>query len=236
MHEDSPIPAGGRCAAARGRRRRCLKPNDPNLLVLGTYGRGVWTYTFTQTIPGGGGGGGGTVEPPGTPLGVSLAGPYGWELTDEGWTTAQSGNPLHAWKRAAPGATSGTSFQVTPYFDESTATLTSPPVDQPGGWTFVSFANKRDTEPGFDFLTVEYSTDGTNWSTAKWIWDKVTGAWSDQLAFDGTNADYPAFSPEKVAFKAPAGPLQVRFRFSADQLISSPLYTGVHVDDVAISR
>jgi hypothetical protein len=212
-----------------------LKPNDPNLLVAATYGRGVWTYTFTQTIPGGGGGGG-TVERPAAPLGVSLAGPFGFELSDEGWTTAQSGNPLHAWKRAAPGHNSGTSFQLTPYFDESTATLTSPAVDQPGGWTFVDFRNRRDTEPGFDFLTVEYSTDGTNWSGAKWIWDTATGDWSDQLAFDAQNAGYPAFAAEKVAFKAPAGPLQVRFRFSADQLISSPLFTGVHVDDVAIGR
>jgi hypothetical protein len=212
-----------------------LKPNDPNLLVAATYGRGIWTYTFTQTIPGGGGGGGG-VERPAAPLGVSLAGPFGFELSDEGWTTAQSGNPLHAWKRGAPGHNSSTSFQLTPYFDESTATLTSPAVDQAGGWTFVDFRNRRDTEPGFDFLTVEYSTDGTNWSAAKWIWDPATNDWSDQLAFDATNADFPAFTLEKVAFKAPAGPLQVRFRFSADQLISSPLFTGVHVDDVAIGQ
>jgi hypothetical protein len=212
-----------------------LKPNDPNLLVAATYGRGIWTYTFTQTIPGGGGGGG-TIERPGTPLGVPLAGPFGFELSDEGWTTAQSGNPLHAWKRGAPGHASGTSFQVTPYFDESTATLTSPAVDQPGGWTFVDFQNRRDTEPGFDFLTVEYSTDGTSWSAAKWIWDPVTSSWSDQLAFDAQNAGFPAFALEKVAFKAAPGPLQVRFRFSADQLISAPLFTGVHVDDVAIGR
>jgi hypothetical protein len=212
-----------------------LKPNDPNLLVAATYGRGIWTYTFTKTIPGGGGGGGG-VERPAAPLGVSLAGPFGFELSAEGWTTAQSGNPLHAWKRGAPGHNSGTSFQLTPYFDESTATLTSPAVDQPGGWTFVDFRNQRDTEPGFDFLTVEYSTDGQNWSAAKWIWDPATGDWSDQLAFDAQNAGYPAFALEKVAFKAPAGPLQVRFRFSADQLISSPLFMGVHVDDVAIGR
>ncbi|HEV3478615.1 MAG TPA: hypothetical protein VG144_04110 [Gaiellaceae bacterium] len=213
-----------------------LKPDDPNLLVAATYGRGVWTYRFTQTIPGGGGGGGGGVETPGTPLGEPLAGPYGFELGDEGWTTTQSGNPLHAWKRAAPGHNSGSSFQVTPYFDESTATLKSPAVEQPGGWTFVDFRNRRDTEPGFDFLTVEWSVDGTNWRAAKWIWDTQTGTWSDQLAFDAQNADYPAFALEKVAFKAPAGPLQIRFRFSADQLISAPLYTGVHVDDVSIGR
>ena len=212
-----------------------LKPNDPNLLVAATYGRGVWTYTFTRKIPGGGGGTG-TIERPGAPAGVSLAGPYGFELGDEGWTTAQSGNPLHAWKRAAPGHASGSSFQLTPYFDESTATLTSPAVNQPGGWVFLDFRNKRDTEPGFDFLTVEWSTDGANWSAAKWVWDTATADWSDQKTFDAQNAGYPAFAAEKVAFKAPAGRLQVRFRFSADQLFSSPLYTGVHVDDVAIAQ
>lgn len=212
-----------------------LKPDDPNLLAGATYGRGIWTYTFTEKLPGGGGGGV-VVERPGTPTGVSLAGPFGFELGAEGWTTAQSGKPLHAWQRTSPGHSSTTSFGVAPYFDESTATLTSPAVDQPGGWVFVDFRNKRDTEPGFDFLTVEWSTDGTDWRAAKWIWDPVTNDWSDQLAFDGQNAGYPEFAAEKVAFKAPAGPLQVRFRFAADQLISSPLYTGVHVDDVAIGR
>jgi hypothetical protein len=123
-----------------------LKPNDPNVLVAATYGRGIWTYTFSETIPGGGGGGG-TVERPGTPAGVSLAGPYGFELDAEGWTTAQSGNPLHAWKRSAPGHNSGSGFQLTPYFDESTATVTSPAVSHPGGWVFVDFRNKRDTRP-----------------------------------------------------------------------------------------
>jgi hypothetical protein len=212
-----------------------LKPNDPNLLAIATYGRGVWTYTFTRKVPGGGG----TVppvEPPPAPAGVSLAGPYGFELDAEGWTTAQTGNPLHSWKRAAPGNASGTSFQVSPYFDDSSATLTSPAVQQAGGWVFVDFRNKRDTEPGFDFLTVDYSTDGTTWSSAKWIWDDATGTWSDQLSFDGQNAGYPAFGLAKVAFKAPAGPLQVRFRLSADSLISSPLYTGVLVDDVSVGR
>jgi hypothetical protein len=212
-----------------------LKPNDPNLLVIGTYGRSVWTYTFTRTVPGGGGTAP-PVEPPPAPAGVSLAGPFGFELDAQGWTIAQSGNPLHAWKRAAPGHNSGSSFQVTPYFDESSATLTSPAVQQAGGWVFVDFRNRRDTEPGFDFLNVEYSTDGQNFTAAKWIWDPATNAWSDQLSFDGQNPGFPAFDLEKVAFKVPAGPLQVRFRFSADQLISSPLFTGVHVDDVSIGR
>jgi hypothetical protein len=42
---------------------------------------------------------------------------------------------------------------------------------------------------------------------------------------------------EKAAFQAPAGgSLQIRFRLSSDQLISSPLYTGAWVDDVAMTQ
>ena len=28
-----------------------LKPDDPNLLVVATYGRGIWTYCFDQAVP-----------------------------------------------------------------------------------------------------------------------------------------------------------------------------------------
>jgi hypothetical protein len=212
-----------------------LKPNDPNLLVIATYGRGVWTYAFTRKLPGGGDPGG-TDEPPPVATGVPLAGPFGFELSDEGWTTTQTGNPLHAWRRAAPGHASGSSFQLTPYFDESSATLRSPVIAHSGGWVYVSFRNRRDTEPGFDFLTVQYTTDGTAWRSARWGWDDTAQAWSDEKTFDGQNPGYPTFSLERVAFDAPAGALQVRFRFASDQLISSPLYTGLHVDDVSITR
>ena len=50
------------------------------------------------------------------------------------------------------------------------------------------------------------------------------------------NPSFPLFDSEKVAFKAPAGPVYVRFRFFADDLIGTPPYTGVAVDNVAIER
>jgi hypothetical protein len=39
-----------------------------------------------------------------------------------------------------------------------------------------------------------------------------------------------------VAFKAPAGPVYLWFRFVADDLLGSPVYTGAAVDDVVITR
>lgn len=213
-----------------------LKPDDPNLLVAATYGRGVWTYKFTRTVPGGGGGTP-PIESPTAPLGVPLAGPFGFELGTEGWTVTKSGGTgLTEWKRGPSGHLSATSFQVVPYTDESTTSLSSPQIDQPGGWVFVDFRNKRDTEPGFDFLHVEWSSDGTTWTKAPWVWDTATSSWSNATTFDGKNEGYPAFALDKAAFKAPAGPVQVRFRFASDELISAPLYEGVSVDDVALGR
>ncbi len=210
-----------------------LKPGNPNLLVAATYGRGLWTFTFTKKLPAEGG-----EEPPelpSTPLGLGLAGPFGFEPSDEGWTVeAASINPLMTWKRAAPGRSGLTSFQVSPYFDQSTVSLVSPAITHPGGWIFLDWWNRRDTEPTFDFLYVEYSTDGTNWTGVPWLWNGVE--WVEAGGIDGTNAGFPSFGSERAAFKAAAGTVRVRFRFATDELISSPPYTGVLIDDVALSR
>lgn len=216
-----------------------LKPDNPNLLVVATYGRGVWTYRFDKALPGTRGSGEITpVEFPAAPLGLTLAGPYTFELSDEGWIVQSTGSVAFegTWQRSAPGASSAFSFKVAPYLDERTTALISPPVAQNGGWIFVDFDNRRDTEPGFDFMTVEWSVDGATWSSAPWIWNRATGNWSDALAFDAKNVGHPGFALEKAAFKAPAGPLRIRFRFSSDQLISAPLYEGVYVDNVVIKR
>ncbi len=44
------------------------------------------------------------------------------------------------------------------------------------------------------------------------------------------------FSRITAEFAAPPGPLFIRFRMTSDQLVSSPPYTGVAVDDVVIKR
>ena len=85
---------------------------------------------------------------------------------------------------------------------------------------------------------LEWSTDGgANWSAAPRIWDGTTQKWRNDLAFTGKNPSSPAFDLEKAAFQAPAGgSLQIRFRLSSDQLISSPVFTGAWVDDVALTQ
>ena len=105
-----------------------------------------------------------------------------------------------------------------------------------GGWVYVGFNLQTNTEPGFDFVNVDWSSDGTTWNAAKWAWDGSTSAWVNNAAFTGMNNSYPAFDAQRVAFNAPAGPLYVRFRLSSDELISSPLYTGAAVDDVTIAK
>jgi hypothetical protein len=216
-----------------------LKPDDCDTLFAATFGRSVWKYHFDRSVKGcvtTSGSTASTTPPPG-PTGVSIGGPYGFELTDEGWTTSST-NLATGWKRGSPGASSGTSFQVFPYVDQTTYTLTSPVLTNPGGWVYVNFQNKRDTEPGFDFLNVEWSTDGgANWNSAPWLWDANTQTWRNDLSISGKNPSFPAFDLEKAAFQAPSGgTLQVRFRLSSDELVSSPLYTGAWVDDVAITR
>jgi hypothetical protein len=218
-----------------------LKPDDPNLLVVATYGRGIWTYCFATPLAGTTGGCPITPrplpEPPTAPVGTSLAGPFGFELDAQGWTVATTDAlGVTTWKRAPVANASTFSFGVSPYAPDTTTTLTSPKFDSPGGWTFVSFANRRNTEGGCgcDVMAVEWSSDGTTWTPAPWRWDADANDWSTSTAFDGMNADYPAFSAEKAAFKLPAaGPVQVRFRFTSDALLQ---LEGTYVDDVKVTN
>jgi hypothetical protein len=127
-------------------------------------------------------------------------------------------------------------MQVIPYADQGTTSLVSAPIAHPGGWVVLEFDAVRDTEPGFDFLNIEFSVDGGAWASAPWVFDSGANAWSDELTFDGKNAAHPNFSRSRVAFDAVAGTLRVRFRFASDLLLSAPLYTGVAVDQVVIKR
>ncbi len=213
-----------------------LKPGDPNLLVVATYGRGVWTFQFSKRLPGGGGGGPDLEMPP-APLGSLLAGPFGFELDAEGWRVeTNSTNPLMTWDRGAPGDASASSFNVAPYFDESVTSLVSPAIAHPGGWTFVEWSGRRDLEPGFDYMYLEYSSDGQSWSLVPWFWDAGSSSWRNDKSFDGKNTGHPGFAREIGAFKAAVGTVYVRFRLVSDQLFSSPAHEGVYVDNVVLRR
>jgi hypothetical protein len=97
------------------------------------------------------------------------------------------------------------------------------------------FGGRRGSGPRLatPLIAGPFLTDGVTWAEGPWVWDRSTSAWDDELTFDGKNPDFPGFTLEKVAFKAPtAGPVYVRFRLVSDQLVSSPLYTGIAIDDV----
>ncbi|MDX6489414.1 MAG: hypothetical protein QOK13_2029 [Gaiellaceae bacterium] len=218
-----------------------LKPDDPNLLVVATYGRGIWTYCFDTPLAGTTGGCPITPKPlpekPSAPVGTTLSGPFGFETDAQGWTTATTDSlGATTWKRGPLGNTGTFSFSVSPYASDTTTTLTSPRFSSPGGWTFVNFANRRNTEGGCgcDVMAVEWSSDGTTWTPATWRWDPDANDWSGQSIFDGMNRDYPGFSAEKAAFKVPAaGSISVRFRFTSDPLVQ---YEGSYVDDVSVTN
>jgi hypothetical protein len=199
-----------------------LEPEDPNLLIAATYGRGIYAYRFGPPPPEG-------PEPPPPPppppfLGETVAGPFGFELGDEGWTATTTSDTM-AWRRSAPGHASTSGFQVIPYTDEASATLTSPAMTLPADSSVtVSWWQHLNTEDGFDYVALQWSSDGT-------AWHAIDGA-----AFTGMNPDFPNFTQTSVSFVAPAGPLHLRFQLASDQLVSAPAYTGVAIDDVLIQR
>jgi hypothetical protein len=192
---------------------------DPNLLVAATYGRGVWTYRFgappAQTPPS---------NRPGSdaaPFSKTKVAAFDFEADEQGWTV--TGEDPMRWNRRPPGNASSTSFQVIPYTDDGSTVLRSPEMTLPQSSTVkVTWAALRDTEPCCDFLSVDWSSDGSGWHNA------------GSLA--GQNKDYPNFSDESVEFKAPGGKLFIRFRMTADSLVSAPAYKGVAIDDVRIDR
>jgi hypothetical protein len=205
----------------------------------------VWTYTFTDSLRNPPAVVSSTCvnttdAPPAAHGTAAALGPFDFELSDGGWIADSSQPALNLWKRAAPGNLSAMSWQTVPYNGAATTSVTtslkSPKLTWAGGWLYVDFANRLDTEPGFDYMFVDWSCDGGTWSTVPWIWDPAAGTWSNSRTYTGQNKSYPLYDTEKAAFKAPAGPVYVRFRFVADDLMGSPVYSGSAVDDVTIKR
>jgi hypothetical protein len=196
-----------------------VAPWDPNLLTVASFGRGAYTYRFGPPAKV-------TKRPvpvlPAPKFRNSKVALYGFEASAEGWTAGAS-SQVEAWRRAAPGHASSQSFQVVPYENASSVSLTSPALKLPARSTVqVSWWKMQDTEPCCDGLSLDWSSDG-------YVWHTVSTK-SDQ------NKDFPNFSPDSVRFVAPAGKLLLRFRLTSDALISSPPYTGVHLDDIEIRR
>ncbi|HEU4811203.1 MAG TPA: choice-of-anchor J domain-containing protein [Nocardioides sp.] len=208
-----------------------LRPGHPKTAVLAMFGRGVWTYQFAKGIP---------VPPPPAPSPTPTVGSvykaWDFESGAQSWTadglptTWSQGSPGHGADSA--GNDSGSSWAIagpTGYVDNMDASLVSPAQAVPGGDTVLQWWSRMDTEGGFDFVEVEWSTDGSTW--------KPLGT------FSGKNEAYPGWSRYAVGFDAPSGDVQVRFHFTSDSLCSAlggPLcssvagWDGVRVDDVTL--
>ena len=193
---------------------------DPNLLVAAVYGRGVYSYRFQETEES-------TCPKPKKSVVAppkflnKMVASFDFELDAQGWASSSTGGS--SWSRRPPGSTSSQSFSVIPYTDKNTATLLSPRMSVPvRSFLTVQWDEMRNTEPCCDFLTLDYSSDGKRWTVARSI--------------DGLNDDFPNFTTVSTKFVVPAGNLFLRFRMTSDDLISSPPYTGVAIDNVIIKR
>lgn len=149
---------------------------------------------------------------------------YTFSTGAEGWTTTTNSS-TEQWQLTPPGHNDNQAFAVTPYSNESTATLRSPELTLSGtDWSTVrvSWFVRQDTEDCCDYLSLDWSSDGYVWHNA--------------YSNAEQNPDFPNFSPVTAEFAAAPGKLFIRFRLTSDQLVSSPPYTGVAVDDVVVKR
>jgi hypothetical protein len=157
------------------------------------------------------------------------AGPQGWTVTETGTGDPRLPPPppetRTKWERGAPGANgSATGWHTNilgarSYTNFNETSLTSPAVTFGGALAAVEFWADLDTEPTFDFVYVDYSTNnGSSWVTVDQI-DGFTGGYAFQ----------------DIRFPNPGGSVLLRLRFKSDELLSSPLYSGASVDDVAFA-
>ncbi|MEA2447928.1 MAG: hypothetical protein QOK47_1565, partial [Actinomycetota bacterium] len=191
---------------------------DKNLLTAASYGRGVYTYRFGPPTPCP------IPKPPPPPefKGEKVAGPFDFETGTDGWE-ATSTSDTNNWKNAPPGNASAQSMQVIPYTDDASFALVSPKIELPERSSVkVSWFELRDTEECCDFMSMEWSSDGH--------------VWHSEYAVAGQNPDFPNFSPAEAKFVADKGDLYIRFRLTADALVSAPAYQGVSIDQVLIER
>lgn len=190
---------------------------DPNTLIAAVYGRGIWQYSFgparkaTKVR---------TIAPPKF-LNRVVAGPFGFETSEDGFSAATTGTIT--FRRIPPGDASTSAMATQGYENEAAVALSSPQYTLPARSAVqVSWSERVDTEPGFDFFAFEWSSDGRRWNQVR--------------AVAGQNAAFPNFSGASAKFVAPAGKLFIRWRLTSDTLLSSPPYTGVAIDNIEIRR
>ncbi|MFZ2097390.1 MAG: M14 family zinc carboxypeptidase [Anaerolineales bacterium] len=137
------------------------------------------------------------------------SGNIGW-MAQSPWgiTTQYAHSPTHSWTDSPAGN----------YGNYLNISLTSPVFDF-SDYTGVSliFWHRYSTEAGWDYGYVEYSTDGTNWSTLE-SYDGVQNNWSQ------VDLSIPGLDGQSTGY--------VRFHFTSD---SNTVADGWYLDDIAIS-
>ena len=193
---------------------------------MASFGRGAYTYRFgapqkcgTEIKP--------VVLHPKT-FANKLLKSFGFEGGAQGWlATTNDSTGVMAWRNGSPGHGGANSEQVVPYTQgegdggNHNASLTSPALRLPHDSNVrVSWWKAQNTEPGFDGLSLDWSSDGKIWNTVS---TKLEG-----------DAQFPTFTADKASFVAPQGPLYLRFRVTSDPLLATPPYLGVMLDDVEV--
>jgi CubicO group peptidase (beta-lactamase class C family) len=111
--------------------------------------------------------------------------------------------------------------------DASTATLTTPVIATRGGPVTVDYDTFVDTEPRYDVVTLQSSTDGTNWTTVP-----VTVTGSGAPRGPVTTLSGGTRSWWRVHAQLPGtGPVQLRWRYVTDSAYTG---RGVNVTDVRV--
>lgn len=165
------------------------------------------TFSLTASVP----------QPPTAVFTDSVEnGNLGWTTggTNNLWaiTTEDSHSPTHSWTDS-PGGN---------YRNNTNSWLESPVFDLSGKYTIQFSAwYKYQLESGYDYVYLEYSTDGgTTWNTSDPL-----------LTLNGTQSDWTQITVNAPAL---ANQSQARLRW---HLISDPgvTFDGIHIDDIELT-
>jgi hypothetical protein len=112
--------------------------------------------------------------------------------------------------------------------DASTATLTSPGLTTSGPVS-LSYDTFVDTEPTFDAVTLQTSTDGTTWTNVPVT---ATGPGAPQGAVASLSGGTRAWWHVRATLPAATGPVRLRWQYVTDAHYTG---RGVNVGDVRVT-
>jgi len=113
--------------------------------------------------------------------------------------------------------------------DASTATLTTPVLTTRGGPVTVGYDTFVDTEPGFDLVTLQSSTDGTTWTTVPVT---ATGPGAPQGTVGALSGGTRQWWRVSAQLPATTAGLQLRWHYATDTAYTG---RGVNVSGVQVA-